>query len=1522
MRKIISILLITFWFYFCLSSDVEGTSNLFRKVRGNFTYSEIYPFIEGISQKIIQLTKTAVSDITIKITSEKIFYEYLSKGKYTTEKKSGKLSQNKDLIFKLLTNGIAEIEIAPKVKRSELVDSLNKILCGKLSTADNVKVERDFRASFIHLENWDEIIKPLDYFFKILQSEKVNVAKFIKAADSIQEILRSRKKEISSLSNKDFSKLSERISYLLYDTYPEQDKRIKELIGISQLLSLNLIKKAVSEAKLKKSLIEISNSLASILKSELHSSEVKKSVSRVLAVIFEAAYQNDMPEFLSSTSKKVFLSSTLEKDIISGIIKFGKPSDVAKVAKSLIMAEKFSEFEDYSAKIFSILTSASNLKGLEEVAHQLMVCNNSNIIQQFIDSIIEADINLDNASNVDTLLEIITLNPSASRKLINYLTMRFRLAKPELKDSIDLLQQISYLLSSDIDLEYFNIRTLLKSIPFSLGKVVYTDAEWGNIRSFSRALDATGGGRLDVYPGMHLCEYLRNQIHHLGQSNLDITLVKRILAFWLSGDKEWLRKEGKRIKNPIKDEVVDNLPSEDLDIEGKKQALLLLLDIPNFYSSEYSTLKQEVEELLENGNYFKAVSAFKKIEFDFDTTEKLKKLNREEVKHNPNIIVNILKSIGLPPSSIEKATSIDVVDILESLWMVELYQGLVEKYGILERNILNEVPPALLYQKGNRESMLKAARNFINKRAHIRKTILSDISVKPYSKIESDDITDQTFGEYEEKRFDLFNQDRYLEIYGQRLFSDLINETIQDLKIAVKKGQSLDIRSIVDVISLVIQNVRIDGLGGKELDHIVRNLEVGGLDAQQILNLIQQIPKQLSSIRDKLVDDYRKVANIAANQIDPQELNSEYYDEQIVGEEIYPAGTKAVIDLEQIILEQHALNLLSKLLEWLEKYLTHNIDYTSSFLPLFSNVWCRRIRGKSLILPPKEKLPEVVFITDYSEEEVPPTSLFGKKGVNLITLAQTGLNVPDGFIISTEITKDILQNPNQYKPGSSGDEDFRRLVANYIVELEKKTGKRFGGSISQPYLDQIRKAKGIDIEEQKQKDPLFLASRSGSALTLPGVLATIINIGIGGSESDIERIGKNIGDLWAAWDSYRRFLQSFATHVYGREPFIKKYEVDTKGGVAEEEQLVFDNIIETVKEEKGVSQKSELTPGQMRKVALLYKKEIKKRIDKSNPLLEGKPFEQLMVSIYATIKSWNSKLAQQYRAQQNISNQWGTPVIIQTMAWGEYAQSSGSGVLVTSSPLGGIVGEFKSKSQGSDIMLGRSANYIPISSSEAKPGQDSLESIMPGIYNKLSNIANKIEHIIGDVQEVEFVIERGKIRILQTREERRSHIDLDDEKISPGLEQLEQAGIKDEEGEFKVEPISFGTPNFKGGFMGRVAFDETTIIKAIEESSLENYNFILFYDDIGLEDMEEIWLLKRKLSQVNGHLFIMCKRGGIHSHAVEVAGGSDVPALVKVSQMEFDKGKAKWKIGDSILEDLQDILYIDQKGNIYLSPLH
>ncbi|MCH5203026.1 MAG: pyruvate, phosphate dikinase, partial [Oscillospiraceae bacterium] len=392
-------------------------------------------------------------------------------------------------------------------------------------------------------------------------------------------------------------------------------------------------------------------------------------------------------------------------------------------------------------------------------------------------------------------------------------------------------------------------------------------------------------------------------------------------------------------------------------------------------------------------------------------------------------------------------------------------------------------------------------------------------------------------------------------------------------------------------------------------------------------------------------------------------------------------------------------------------------------------------------------------------------NLLGGKGANLAEMTGLGLPVPQGFTITTEACTQY------YEDGRKINDDIQAQIMEYIIKMEEITGKKFGD----------------------KENPLLVSVRSGARASMPGMMDTILNLGL--NEDVVNVMAKKSGNPRWAWDCYRRFIQMYSDVVM---EVGKKY---------------FEVLIDEMKEKKGVTQDVELTAEDLAELASQFKAEYKNQIGVDFPT---DPKEQLMGAVEAVFRSWDNPRANVYRRDNDIPYSWGTAVNVQMMAFGNMGDTSGTGVAFTRDPATGekhLMGEFLMNAQGEDVVAG-----VRTPSPIAK-----LEEVMPDVYNQFVEICNKLEDHYRDMQDMEFTIEDKKLYMLQTRNGKRTAkaalkiaCDLVDEKmiteeqavamIDPrNLDtllhpQFDAAALK------AAEPIGKALPASPGAACGKVVF--------------------------------------------------------------------------------------------------------------------
>ena len=498
----------------------------------------------------------------------------------------------------------------------------------------------------------------------------------------------------------------------------------------------------------------------------------------------------------------------------------------------------------------------------------------------------------------------------------------------------------------------------------------------------------------------------------------------------------------------------------------------------------------------------------------------------------------------------------------------------------------------------------------------------------------------------------------------------------------------------------------------------------------------------------------------------------------------------------------------------------------------------------------------------FSEGNANMRNLLGGKGANLAEMTNLGLPVPQGFTITTEACTQY------YEDGRKINDEIMGQIMEYIGKMEEITGKKFGD----------------------KENPLLVSVRSGARASMPGMMDTILNLGL--NEEVVEVLAKKSGNPRWAWDCYRRFIQMFSDVVM---EVGKKY---------------FEELIDKMKAEKGVKQDVELTAEDLHDLAEQFKAEYKEKIGKDFPT---DPKEQLMEAIKAVFRSWDNPRANVYRRDNDIPYSWGTAVNVQMMAFGNMGETSGTGVAFTRDPATGekhLMGEFLMNAQGEDVVAGvRTPQKI-----------DQLKEVMPEVYEQFVGICHTLEDHYRDMQDMEFTIEDRKLYMLQTRNGKRTAkaalkiaCDLVDEgmidekkavkMIDPrNLDtllhpQFDAAALK------KAEPVAKALAASPGAACGKIVFtaEDAKAWKAKGEK------VVLVRLETSPEDIEGM-----KAAQG-----ILTVRGGMTSHAAVVARGMGTCCVSGCSDIIMDEANKKFVLAGKEYHE-GDWLSIDgSTGKIY-----
>ena len=489
-------------------------------------------------------------------------------------------------------------------------------------------------------------------------------------------------------------------------------------------------------------------------------------------------------------------------------------------------------------------------------------------------------------------------------------------------------------------------------------------------------------------------------------------------------------------------------------------------------------------------------------------------------------------------------------------------------------------------------------------------------------------------------------------------------------------------------------------------------------------------------------------------------------------------------------------------------------------------------------------------------------NLLGGKGANLAEMTILGIPVPQGFIVTTEACN------KYYNDGKVISEEVLQQIQNHIAKLEEITGKKFGSL----------------------ENPLLVSVRSGARVSMPGMMDTILNLGL--NDEAVEVVAKQTNNPRFAYDSYRRFVQMFSDVVMGVE------------------KRLFENIIDEMKEARGVHYDTELTADDLKELVVKFKELYKKEMKKDFP---QDPKEQLVEAITAVFRSWDNPRAIVYRRLNDIPGEWGTAVNVQEMVFGNKGDTSGTGVAFSRNPSTGekgIYGEYLMNAQGEDVVAGI-RTPLPITK---------LNEQNPALYKQFIDIVNKLENHYKDMQDMEFTIEEGKLFFLQTRNGKRTAqaalkiaVDL----VSEGMLSKEEAILKVEPKQLdsllhptfeatslkNTKAIAKGLPASPGAACGKVAFTA----EEAKERAEKGERVVLVRLETSPEDIEGMIAAEG----------ILTVRGGMTSHAAVVARGMGTCCVAGCGELKVDEEKRTLEVGGKVYTD-KDYISIDgSTGNIY-----
>ena len=502
------------------------------------------------------------------------------------------------------------------------------------------------------------------------------------------------------------------------------------------------------------------------------------------------------------------------------------------------------------------------------------------------------------------------------------------------------------------------------------------------------------------------------------------------------------------------------------------------------------------------------------------------------------------------------------------------------------------------------------------------------------------------------------------------------------------------------------------------------------------------------------------------------------------------------------------------------------------------------------------------FAANKAEGKAEMKNLLGGKGANLAEMCNLGVPVPPGFTISTEVCTAYYENNRQYPEG------LEEEVKAALAKVEEEQGKKFGDP----------------------SNPLLFSVRSGARVSMPGMMDTVLNLGI--NEEITEGLAKLSGNPRFAWDSFRRFVQMYGDVVLDLKPVNK------------EDEDPFEVIIEKKKKDRGVELDTHLTTEDLKELVNEFKAAIKEKTGKDFP---EDPMEQLWGAVGAVFGSWMNDRAIRYRQLNEIPSEWGTAVNVQSMVFGNMGDDCATGVAFTRDPATGkkiFYGEYLVNAQGEDVVAGIRTPQPINSSTKTDPSQVTLEELMPVPYKELVEIYKKLEHHYKDMQDIEFTIQQGKLYMLQTRNGKRTAaaavriaVDMVEEglidkntavmRVAP--EQLDQLlhPMFDPKAEKNV--VATGLPASPGAATGRIVFHA----EDAEEWAAKGEDVILVRIETSPEDIGGMHVAKGILTQ----------RGGMTSHAAVVARGMGTCCVAGCGDLEISYQDKTMKVGDKVFKE-------------------
>jgi len=903
----------------------------------------------------------------------------------------------------------------------------------------------------------------------------------------------------------------------------------------------------------------------------------------------------------------------------------------------------------------------------------------------------------------------------------------------------------------------------------------------GQLRDISTQLDES------CYRRDRLIHFLRKQCHVESSSRI-VDFIQQVMIFWKTRDKTPL-------KPYVPPSIYEDISPRGRFIEGPNKILFALETEKLIQPEDYLMYRQDALDQL------------------VDKVEDVQDLDRSRVKLILRFYRLLNEKYGIG--------HLELKEYLASFRAEDLPDPQQVISALEEKDLETKIEFLLTYMEKLKEIILSDKIFKVNEAIYHKRHFAVDIP--------------SMYGSYNEAKFDALGLTLRIESVVNVLFEDLVNGI--DLRLITKPT----FVKIFSILMLFRKALSLDGIVSNKLDtqleFLKYSVNITTCSFTQYLDIFKGFTR---AVADAVTGHFNNIHSRNLVHIESRVGKKKVLEKYLPGANAINGkdmDTKMAKKMDQRVADIFFRDRIATSL---------GLQQMDVFLNRILHTLFRQSEKLS-----QDELSALLnydpkcSVTNLDEEDRISNNIIylGNKGWNLIRLRNLGIEIPNGFIITTEVFK-CLDLINKYPPASV---NFKQHVASMLSHLEKKCRATFGDP----------------------ENPLLLSVRSGSSISQPGMLDSFLNVGI--NEEIAKSIAERTDNPWFAWDSYRRFIQA-----YGMAFGIQRD--------------AFDHVISAHKEKNNISFKRYFTGGQMKEVAMAYKQLL---INSGVDLIES-PMEQLFLAIHKVFSSWDSKRAKDYRQIMGISDDWGTAVTIQSMVFGNRSRQSGSGVVFSHSPkLPGdairLWGDFTIGNQGEDVVSGL-VKTLPISESqkelEQRDSPMSLETKFPEVYEQLRTIIQRLIYKNGwNPQEIEFTFEgpeKKDLFILQARD-----LSLRDRKKMTRFE----AGDRDLAAAYLGQGIGVSG----GAMSGRIVFTLAEIDGFRRQDP--DANLILVRNDTVPDDILEI-------DAADG---ILTAKGGLTSHAAVVAynlGKTCVVGCEKLVCNEQEKvceiDGMKMKVGDYI----------------------